>query len=292
DYFRSGLNIILREGILLPSGYHCIVRGNIPINSGTSSSSAMMIAWIKFLLFASDDERKDDPGFIAALAHRAEVLEFNEPGGMMDHFASSYGSVLHIDFGPPVAVESLKGPSGSFVLGDSMEPKDTRGILARVKDGTLDALKSLQSRRPDLSMRNINMEILDHYRSEINDAQYTLLKSNIVNRELTIQARALFQSSDDEAVTWLGRLLSAHQKELRDGLQISTPKIDRMIDAARKAGALGGKINGSGGGGCMFAYSPGRAEAVAGASAREGGKPYIISIGSGASLCEEGQTGL
>ena len=36
-----------------------------------------------------------------------------------------------------------------------------------------------------------------------------------------------------------------------------------MLDAAMDAGAYGGKINGSGGGGCMFAYAPKDPEVVA-----------------------------
>ena len=45
---------------------------------------------------------------------------------------------------------------------------------------------------------------------------------------------------------------------------------------ALKAGALGAKINGSGGGGCMFAYAPDNPEAVVDAIEREGGKAYVI----------------
>jgi len=79
----------------------------------------------------------------------------------------------------------------------------------------------------------------------------------------------------------LGRLLNAQQQELRERLRISTPKIDRMIDVALDAGALGAKINGSGGGGCMFAYAPNSYEQVVEAIRKAGGKPYIISIDEG-----------
>jgi len=44
---------------------------------------------------------------------------------------------------------------------------------------------------------------------------------------------------------------------------------------------LGGKINGSGGGGCMFAYAPKNAEIVAEAIEKVGGKSFIISSDSG-----------
>jgi len=68
---------------------------------------------------------------------------------------------------------------------------------------------------------------------------------------------------------------------LRELVGISTPKIDRMLRAALQNGALGGKINGSGGGGCMFAYAPDDPETVARAIERAGGRPDIISPDSG-----------
>jgi galactokinase len=76
-------------------------------------------------------------------------------------------------------------------------------------------------------------------------------------------------------------LLWEHQCILRDILKISTPKIDRLLDAALEAGAFGGKINGSGGGGCMFAYSPDSPEKVAEAIEKVGGKAYIVKIDDG-----------
>ena len=59
------------------------------------------------------------------------------------------------------------------------------------------------------------------------------------------------------------------------------PPIDRLLEAALNAGALGGKINGSGGGGCMFAYAPGHAGAVAEAIECRGGAAYIIRADDG-----------
>jgi galactokinase len=58
-----------------------------------------------------------------------------------------------------------------------------------------------------------------------------------------------------------------------------------MIEASLAAGALGAKINGSGGGGCMYAYAPDNdnAQTVAEAIEREGGKAYIINVDGGTS---------
>jgi galactokinase len=287
DYFRSSVNILLRQNVTFPNGYDCTVRGNIPINSGTSSSSALVIAWIKFLLTIAENPRQNDPLEIARLAHQAEVLEFNEPGGMMDHFAASFGSILFIDFSVPGGDQlPLPAKLGHFVLGDSMQPKDTKGILARVKYGTLEAMGLLAQKNQQLKIHSLSLEELEQFKGLLSQQQYALIKGNIINRELTQQAKTLLlQKKIDHHK--LGELLNAHQNELRDRLRISTSKIDRMIDAALQAGAVGAKINGSGGGGCMFAYAPERYEAVAEAIKLAGGKPYIIKIDEGVKIINE-----
>lgn len=284
DYFRSSLNILLRQNVAIPCGYDCVVRGNIPINSGTSSSSALVIAWIKFLLTIASDNRRDDPLAIARLAHQAEVLEFNEPGGMMDHFAASFGSILFIDFGVPGGRQQpLAAHLGKLVLGDSQEPKDTKGILARVKGGTLNAMQIVAQKDRQPTMTTISLANLDDYKGLLSHDQFELLLANITNREITQQAKTLFEHEKVDHKK-LGELLNQHQLELRERLRISTPKINRMIDAALDAGAFGAKINGSGGGGCMFAYAPDRYEQVAEAIAEAGGKPHVIEIDNGVSV--------
>ena len=67
-------------------------------------------------------------------------------------------------------------------------------------------------------------------------------------------------------------------------LDVSTVKIDNMLDAALDAGALGGKITGSGGGGCMFAYAPDNPEIVAEAIQKAGGRSFVINSDIGTSV--------
>ena len=57
-----------------------------------------------------------------------------------------------------------------------------------------------------------------------------------------------------------------------------------MLDAAMDAGALGGKINGSGGGGCMFAYAPNEPEKVAEAVKKVSGDTHIIHSDAGTEI--------
>lgn len=283
DYLRSAFNVLVRENVNIPSGYDCTIRGKIPINSGTSSSSALIVVWIKFLLTIAEDYRADDPMEIAKLAHRAEVIEFNEPGGMMDHYATSLGGVLFIEFKNPVKVEKLKSNLGSFVLGDSEEPKDTTGILARVKDGVLDILKDIKSNGVDINLEKTLFPEIKSKIQHLSADKIALVEGALSNREVTLKAYILFHQDNIETKV-VGSLLSDCQSILRDKLYISTPKLDRMINAAIDAGATGGKLNGSGGGGCMFVCAPNDPGKVAQAISHVGGKPFIIEVDEGVRL--------
>ncbi len=52
DYFASSLRVLRRQGCIPNVGYDITIKGDIPINSGTSSSSALLLAWINFLITA------------------------------------------------------------------------------------------------------------------------------------------------------------------------------------------------------------------------------------------------
>lgn len=284
DYFRSSVNVLRKHGYTFSSGFDCVVHGEIPINSGTSSSSALIVTWINFLATMSD-QAEQLPAIVAAqYAHEAEVLEFGEPGGMMDHYSTALGGVLFLKFFPKVHVEALNPPLTTFVLGDSKEPKDTRGILARVKERVIRVSRELSEHHPGFSLQSTTYEALEQYRPELLSDEFDLLKGTIKNRDITLKAKQVLTAGKINHREF-GALLSQHQAILRDVLRISTPKIDRMLEAGIAAGAYGGKINGSGGGGCMFVYAPEYPERVAEAIEHVGGKAYVVHVDSG-TKCE------
>lgn len=280
DYLRSVLNVLRRKGATIPSGWDVVVRGTIPTNAGTASSSALVIAWNRFLLQAGGDPRAESPGEIAELGFLAEVAEFREPGGKMDHYTAAFGGVIWLVFDDPLKVTRLDPFLKEFVLGNSLENKDTTGTLGSVKDRVLLGLGEIRKAFPAFSLKGpLTLEAV----REIDKLEPLIrkpLRGAFVNRDLTKEGVKLFTRDFDD--NEFGRLLSRQQDVLRDDLGISTPKIDRMIDAALAAGALGAKINGSGGGGCMFAYAPGCAGPVAEAVEKAGGRAYIIRVDGGA----------
>ena len=280
DYFRSAMNVLCRAGFTFSNGFDCRIQGQIPINAGTSSSSALVVAWVNFLARMSDQSRELSSEEIARFAHKAEVIEFGEPGGMMDQYCTSFGGALFIEFHPKLTVQRLPVHLKSFVLGDSGEPKDTKFILSRVKNRILDIARLISRNYRGFFLHSISLENIDWYLNHLDREQSALLLGTIHNRDITREALKLFlQPQFDEQK--FGELLNEHQIILRDILKISTQKINRMLDAALNEGAYGGKINGSGGGGCMFVYAPENIENVVEAINRAGGRGYIVHVDGG-----------
>jgi galactokinase len=280
DYFRSGYNILLDKGLRFSKGIECTVNGNIPINSGTSSSSALLVTWLNFLSKLADIPHEFSAKELGELAFQAEVAEFGEPGGMMDQLSTAIGHVVYLQFDPEVVVEPLKPGLGAFVLADSLEPKDTIGVLKRAKFARLAVIEKIKQHWPDFSLHTFETNAKEQLKDLLSADEYALLGGTLRNRDILREALELFrnQSMTDAKI---GTLLSEHHGILRNVLGISTPKIERMLSAAMEAGALGGKINGSGGGGCMFVYAPHDPEKVAAAIEAAGGRSYVIKIDRG-----------
>ncbi len=278
DYFKSSVNVLLKNNFTFSNGISGIVKGEIPINSGASSSSALIVAWIKGLAALSDSQKILSPIETAEFAYSAEVAEFNEPGGKMDHYTSSLGGVVFLDFSHGVSVERLPNNLKTFVLGNSLEQKDTLGVLKSVKFPMLEIIDILKKKIPDFDLKNKREIPAEKF---LTPSQVKLLQATLTNYDITLTALSLLKEKNPDH-RGIGELILKHHEILSEDLKISTKKIDTMIDAALDAGAFGAKINGSGGGGTMFAYAPEKPERVAENIEKAGGKAFIVNVDKGA----------
>jgi len=280
DYLKSVVNVLRRESISFGHGWDCVVKSTIPINSGTSSSSALVVAWVKFLLEAASKGDTLNPYDIAELAFRAEVAEFNEPGGKMDHFTSALGGIVNIHFDEEPSVFLPKNPLKEFVLADSLVKKDTTRTLARIKKNVQESVNLLQKR---IKRFHLKANIGERERQEIErlpEVNRRVVEGTLKTRDLVAQGEQLFRAEEFDH-TGFGCLLNDQQNVLRDYLGVSSPILDQMIATSLDQGALGAKINGSGEGGCIFAYCPENAREVAAALEALGANTYIIQIDDG-----------
>jgi mevalonate kinase len=91
-------------------------------------------------------------------------------------------------------------------------------------------------------------------------------------REIVLKAMEALKENDLEA---LGELMDINHALLY-GVGVSDESLEWLINAARKAGALGAKLTGAGGGGCMIALAKKEGLGqVLEAIKRAGGRPFI-----------------
>jgi galactokinase len=292
DYLASGYNQFIRKNNKFERGYRIKITGDIPINAGVASSSALVIAWVYFLNLISGSTL--DSFQIAIEGYNTEVQEFKEGGGMMDHFTSVFGNLIYLK--PEIPKPNLlvyNLPLEGFVLGNSNEKKTTVEDLLNTKDATLKAFKILKELMPEFNQFFTRLEDIEPYLTSLKKEYKQKIIGNIINRNITFTAKELIDKQyslisakrkmivNFDFYQELGNLLNLHQQQLADNIKISTEKINKIISNCLKNGAFGCKINGSGFGGTMFALLPKNEQLIKKAIEEEGGEGYILKTSRG-----------
>lgn len=167
-------------------------------------------------------------GEAAARADAWERVFHGNPSGI-DAAAASLGGCLIFERGASPSIGRVYSRVALDVcIGHSGTASSTRTMV--------ESVARLRERRPETTQKAF-------------DAIHTLVKN----------ARLAIEAGDLKAI---GQLLDLNQM-LLSGLFVSTPEIEQMCSAAREVGALGAKLTGAGGGGCVLALVP---DATVGAS--------------------------
>jgi len=278
DHLGAGVRLMRRIGTEFSQGYAITLYGNLPINAGVSSSSAVIVAWMAFLWKAYREDSLS-PYQLGQLAYEAEVVEQGAPGGKMDQMAIAHEGLVYIDTREGGPISSLPVPKMGLVLAESGVPKSTTQTLGSVRYRVQEAVSLLQQFEPTFVLRTISPTRLSTYLPQLPLSLQGVFEGAVLNHAITQQAHEQFLSEEPD-VEQIAQLMYQHHEVLRDLLKISVEPIDRIVSAAMGTGALGAKMVGSGGGGCVVAITRvGEEEAVAHAMVRAGARAaYKVEI--------------
>lgn len=207
-------NTLSALGVSSLSGVTVLVRSSIPVAAGLGSGAAVSVAIIRAVAKHLKKELTNEQ--VNALAFETEKLYHGTPSGI-DNTAITYAKPVYFVKGQPIEILRVGRPF-TIVVGDT-------GIPASTKE----------------SVRDVRMQ--HHTKPE----QYETLFAAIGSIAKT--ACQLIESGMPES---LGPLMDENHALLRS-MQVSSPELDHLVDAAGKAGALGAKMSGGGRGGNMIA---------------------------------------
>ncbi len=231
------------------SGFTLTTDSEAPAGAGIGGSSAMAVA----ICAALDKFTHAGHGRVdwIHISRDAEAMVIHVPTGTQDHYPPAFGgtSAIHLCAG------------GEFREALKVDAADLESRLVVCYTG-----------KPRQSGIN-NWEV---FQAQINgDKKITnnLAEISAIAQQLRI---AILRADWNE----VGRLVREEWAARRRNLpNISTPVIDNIISAARKNGALAGKVCGAGGGGCVtLLIDPQARERVEAAVRGAGGEILPMSI--------------
>ena len=203
------------------SGWSVAMRSDVPPGSGLGGSSAMSMALALALRAISGKEMAD--AALVGLCRDVEAAHLGIPTGVQDFWPAIFGGLLCIRYEPGgERVKSLAVP---------LKPLAARLVVAYSGQSRLSA--------------GTNWALYKRFLDGEEGARRGLEGIAAVARDLE---GALLAGDLDLA----GSLLDqewGHRCSLAEG--ISTPATEVLMTAAKRAGALGGKACGAGGGGCL-----------------------------------------
>ncbi len=202
-------------------GFILTTDSEAPAGAGIGGSSAMAVAICAALdrLTAAGKSRED----WIHISRDIEAIVIRVPTGTQDHYPPAFGgaAAIHLQAGSEFR-EAL--------------PVDLQELERR--------LVVCYTGKPRQSGIN-NWEV---FKAHINGNRKVSANMERISQIAREVRSAFIQNAWDEA----GRLIRLEWEFRRKNLPtISTPRIDKIIAGARRAGALAGKVCGAGGGGCV-----------------------------------------
>jgi mevalonate kinase len=220
---------------------HVDANCEIPIGAGLGSSASTTVATISAVAKARGTRL--DRQDIFKLAFIPERYLHGQPSGV-DQATCTYGGIIQFRKPSEIKTIQLKRPPIILVC-DSGVHRSTKALVGSVVKRSGEQTEKFQTHLEEV----------------------TVLSNNVVN--------ALRDEDDKE----LGSLMNRNHELLRQ-IGVSTPSLDGLVATARKAGALGAKLTGAGGGGCIIALcEDNRTRAnIARELRKEGGTIYNVSL--------------
>ena len=270
--------------VMLPNASARVaVASDVPVGAGLASSAALAVAAARALVALAGATLT--PRQIAGVAFRAEHDHVGVRCGVMDQTIAALGKKEHALLFECASLEARQIPfAARLLLVDTGVRHDlSGGAFTRRRDECDKAVQRLKVELPELIW-------LASWPAEWLARLKRALKEPIRSRAVhvvseTARTRFAAQLLEERKLRQFGALLYESHESCRRLYECSTPELDTIVAAAKRAGALGARLTGAGWGGAAIVLTKERGagsgeqviEAVRNAFQRAHGREPAIS---------------
>jgi galactokinase len=232
-------------------GANLLVRGEVPIGAGLSSSAAVEVA-SALALMSLNGARLPMPE-VATLCQRAENLFIGARVGVMDQFISCLGKADHallldcrsLDYKLVPIPEGVR----LVVCNTMVKHEHASGEYNRRREECEQGVKILSQWYPDIrALRDVSVEQLERHAKDLPATIYRRCAHVVTENQRVLEGAACLSQGD---LPGFGEKMRQSHRSLRDLYEVSSRELDLMVELAEGLpGYWGGRMTGGGFGGC------------------------------------------
>ncbi len=246
-----GIAVMLKAAGHPVSGANLLVRGEVPIGAGLSSSAAIEVA-SALALMSLNGTRLSLPE-VAKLCQRTENEFIGARVGIMDQFVSCLGRAGHallldcrsLEFKLIPIPEDIR----LVICNTMVKHEHASGAYNRRREECDEGVSILRQWYPGATaLRDISLTQLEQHRAEMPAVVYKRCLHVVSENQRVLEGGKYLA---DGEVAHFGGLMRDSHVSLRDLFEVSCRELDIMVEIAGSLeGFCGGRMTGGGFGGC------------------------------------------
>lgn len=246
DYVAGPLAELAAAGVEVPP-VTVLVASGVPQGAGVSSSAALEVAVIRAALALAGKSLPDAE--VARMAQRAENRYCGVNCGILDQMASAAGRA-----GQALLLDCRTGTGRLVGVPPAFRFRVVHcGEERRLADGAYNERRRAVEEAASLlglsALRDAVPGDIERLPPSVRPRARHVVTENM-------RVAAAVDALEEADLTAFGRLMTGSHRSLAMDYEVSTPALDRLVEAMLAAGAAGARLTGAGFGGCAVALLP------------------------------------
>ena len=256
SYIAGVVDLLRQRGGRL-SGCDVMIRSEVPVGGGLSSSAALEVATAKALGMIAGVPLEGVA--LADLCRTVEHEYAKVPCGIMDQYVSVLARAGHaflLDCRSrawehiPLRLDRHV----VAVVNSGVQHKLATGEYAVRQQQCQEAVAFFKTLRPEIrALRDVNLELVEEHAAEMEPKAAARARHVVSENQRTVAAGDALRCGDLAA---LGTFLAESHRSLRDDYEVSCQELDALVEIVSAVhGVVGARMTGGGFGGCIVAIA-------------------------------------